>query len=190
MPQNNGTLQIENLQYRQLDENTLDFGAAQQPLQSLMNSNRVREKQLDSPTSFEMIDENRRIFEFSINGDPFKDELQFSKLKIAFSKHGQWFSSLSQDVFIAGTRILDEAAFVAVPALEQSRFAFTGVSFGLDQKIQAYINTFDFESYQATYMQAKKFSSIFDSAATQHGLYTKIGSSNAFGYGYTCEPVW
>ena len=77
----------------------------------MANSQQTLESRIDLPTSFEMLDESHRIFEFSIYDDPIKDELQISKLKLAFSPHGQWFTSLSQDVLVAGTRVQDEAAF-------------------------------------------------------------------------------
>ena len=77
------------------------------------------------------------IFEFSIYGDPIKDELQISKLKLAFSPHGQWFTSLSQDVLVAGTRVQDEAAFEESTAFNKT--SFRGVSFNLTQKMQEQI---------------------------------------------------
>ena len=182
VPKANRTMAVENLQYRKLDENSLNLYALQQPLKSLLTSNRVLESRIDLPTSFEMLDESHRIFEFSIYGDPIKDELQISKLKLAFSPHGQWFTSLSQDVLVAGTRVQDEAAFEESTAFNKT--SFRGVSFNLTQKMQEQIYDFSFESYKYTYMQPKKFKSMFNDTTYQYGLYTNIGSSNAFGYGY------
>ena len=41
VPKANGTMAVENLQYRKLDENSLNLYALQQPLKSLLTSNRV-----------------------------------------------------------------------------------------------------------------------------------------------------
>ena len=148
----------------------------------MANSQQTLESRIDLSTSFEMLDESHRIFEFSIYDDPIKDELQISKLKLAFSPHGQWFTSLSQDVLVAGTRVQDEAAFEESTAFNKT--SFRGVSFNLTQKMQEQIYDFSFESYKYTYVQPKKFKSMFNDTTYQYGLYTNIGSSNAFGYGY------
>ena len=184
VPQSNGSMHIENLKYRLLDENTLDLYAIQQPQSSLMTSNRIAESRIDIPTSFEMLDENRRIFEFSIEGNPLKDEISFSKLQIAFSEHGQWFTSLSQDVLMAGTRVVDQTSYNPLTGFSKAR-AFSGIAFNLDQSMQEQFNTFDVASYKDTYMSTKKFSSMFNASTIKHGLYSPIGKSNAFGYGYT-----
>ncbi|MFW1841237.1 hypothetical protein ACG9XS_22310, partial [Acinetobacter gyllenbergii] len=44
VPQSNGVMKVENLRYSLLDENTFDLYAIQQPLRSLINSNRTLEK--------------------------------------------------------------------------------------------------------------------------------------------------
>jgi len=184
VPQSNGVMKVENLRYSLLDENTFDLYAIQQPLRSLINSNRTLEKSVTSSTSFEVLDENHRIFEFSIYGDPFKDELSISKLKIAFSPHGQWFSSISQDVLMVGTRVTNQTNISSIPVLEKNHL-FSGVAFNSDYTMQEKINFFDFNLNQYSYMKTRKFSSMFDREKIKHGLYTPIGKTNAFGYGYT-----
>lgn len=184
VPTAEGTLKVENLLYRQLDENKFNLYTVQQPLQPLMNSNVVTESTIQRESTLAILDADKRIFTFSLAGDVFKGEVNISNLKLAFSPNGQWFTSMSQDVFVAGTRLDPDRNGAEVSRLVASN-DLGGVSFNLDGKMVDDLKSYYFESYKHTYMIPKRFRSRTNQDAEKHGLFTPIGHTNSFGFGYS-----
>ena len=184
VPTAEGKLKVENLLYRQLDENKFNLYTVQQPLQPLLNSNVVTESTIQRDSTLTELDADQRIFSFSLAGDVFKGEVDIRNLKLAFSPNGQWFTSMSQDVLVAGTRLDADRQDAEVSSLVASKY-LGGVSFGLDGKMLDDLKSYYFESYKYTYMIPKKFRSRINQDAEKHGLFTPIGQTNTFGFGYS-----